>query len=57
MDDKEKILRWDLNEAIKEQNQPYMDGLLASGKFAVMKHREEKVSKCRKELNLYLKDG
>jgi hypothetical protein len=34
-----------------------MDGLLASGKFAVMKHREEKVSKCRKELNLYLKDG
>ena len=57
MDDKEKILRWNLNEAIEELKQPYMDGLLASGKFAILKQREGKVSKCREELDLYLNDG
>jgi hypothetical protein len=57
MEDAEKILRWNLQEAIKEIDKPLDIGgiLMASAAFGMMKHREEQVSKCQKELDDYLK--
>lgn len=55
MEDKEKILRWNLQEARKELDKPITDGFLMSAVFGVMKYREDEVKKCEKELNDYLK--
>ena len=55
MEDREKILRWNLQESIKESKEPIMDGLLASAIFGVIRYREENIKKCQKELNDYLK--
>lgn len=57
MEEKEKILRWNLQEAIKENNEPLPDfgGIsIASVSLGVMLERENNIDKCRKELDEYL---
>lgn len=54
MEDREKILRWDLQEAIKELNSDIGECPLVSMVFAIKEHRQKKVDKCRKELSDYL---
>ena len=58
MEDKEKILRWNLQEAREEIDKPYdiggnIFGLAACG---MIRHREEQLKKCQKELDDYLKN-
>jgi len=58
MEDKEKILRWNFQEAVKELNSISEDvtgGLVTSAKLGSMKQRKENVEKCEKELSEYLK--
>lgn len=58
MEDKEKILRWNLQEALKTRNDPVDIGgmLIASVALGIRSQREEHIKKCQKELNDYLKD-
>lgn len=57
MDEKEKILRDNLQEAYNEKNKPLpqFDMIsIASVSFAVMKERDKNIKKCQKELDEYL---
>ena len=56
MEDKEKVLRWNLQESLNEMDKPYDIGgnLIGSVAFGMMKYREEQVKKCRQELDDYL---
>lgn len=58
MDDREKVLRWNLQESLNEINKPLdIAGNLFMGMaFAIMKEREQHVDACRRELNEYLKN-
>lgn len=56
MDDKEKVLRWNLQESLKELNLPMMDGLVASAKIGINKQRSDQVNFSKKKLNDYLKE-
>jgi hypothetical protein len=58
MEDREKVLRWNLQEAMNEIDKPYDIGgiLMASAAFGIIRHREEQVNKCRQELDDYLKN-
>jgi len=58
IDDKEKILRWNLQESIKEYNSSMeqYELPLASMIFAVKEQRRKNVDKCTKELNDYLNE-
>jgi len=55
MEDKEKVLRWNLQESMKELREPILDGLTTSAIYGVMKHREDNIKKCQNELDAYLK--
>jgi len=55
MEDKEKILRWDLQEAEKELKSDVGEAPLASMVFSIMENRRKKVNDCRNKLNEYLK--
>ena len=57
MEDKEKILRWNLQEAIKELNSDVGECPLASMAFAVMENRRKNVEKCQKELSDYINNS
>lgn len=58
MDDREKVLRWNLQEALKQINEPLdIDGNLFMGMaFGIMKEREQHVDACRRQLDEYLKN-
>ena len=55
MEDKEKILRWDLLEAQKDLDSDVGECPLVSMKFAIMEQRRKRIKKCQEELNDYLK--
>jgi hypothetical protein len=57
MEDREKVLRWNLQEAQKEMGKPTDIGgmLIASISFGIIKNREENLRKAQQELNDYLK--
>lgn len=60
MKDEEKILRWNLQEALKEKSEPLpnFDGMsFSSASFEVKEKRDKKVDKCKKELEDYLKNN
>lgn len=54
MQDKEKILRWNLQEAIKELNSDIGEVPLASWYFKIKEQRRRKVEECQRSLNKYL---
>ena len=55
MEDKEKILRWDLQEAEKElKNSDNLEVPLVSISFAVLESRRKKVTECEVKLKNYL---
>ena len=56
MTDREKVLRWNLQEAQKEMNEPLDIGgfTMASWSFAILKQRENNLKKCQTELEEYL---
>lgn len=59
MDDKEKILRWNLMVAEQEMNIPLpdYDGIMMMGaNFNVLEKRRKNLQKCEDELNEYLKN-
>jgi predicted nucleotide-binding protein len=57
MEDREKVLRWNLQEAQKEMSKPTDIGgmLIASVSFGIIKNREEKLRKAQQELDDYTK--
>lgn len=56
MDDQEKILRWDLQESIKELNSDIKYELPFTWMVSViMEERRKNVDLCSKKLNEYLK--
>ena len=59
MEDREKILRWNLQEAQKEMDKPtdIADMLIASVSFAIIKNRKENLRKAQQELNDYIKNS
>jgi predicted nucleotide-binding protein len=59
MEDREKVLRWNLQEAQKEMGKPTDIGgmLIASISFGIKKNREENLRKAQQELNDYLKNS
>ena len=59
MEDREKVLRWNLQEAQKEMGKPTDIGgmLIASISFGIIKNREENLRKVQQELNDYLKNS
>ena len=56
MSDKEKVLRWNLQEAKKEMNKPTDIGgnLIASVSFGIIASRKKHLKKCETELEEYL---
>jgi len=56
MENKEKILRWDLQEAQKTLNSNLGECPLVSMAFAIMEARKNEVNQCQKELDDYLKN-
>lgn len=56
MEDKEKILRWNLQESIKELDSDVGECPLVSMSFAIVENRRKKVEHHKKELNDYLKN-
>ena len=59
MDDKEKILRWNLVVAEQEMNKPLpdYDGIMMMGaSFNILEQRRINLRKCEDELNEYLKN-
>lgn len=60
MTDKEKILRWNLQEAYNECNKPIADVIgnfyLTSTAFVIMDNRRKAFEKCEKNLKHYLKN-
>ena len=59
MEDREKVLRWNLQEAQKEMSKPTDIGgmLIASVSFAIIKNREENLRKAQQELDDYVKNS
>lgn len=59
MEDIEKVLRWNLQEAQKEMGKPTDIGgmLITSISFEIIKNREENLRKAQQELNDYLKNS
>jgi hypothetical protein len=57
MEDTEKILRWNLQEAIKELNSDVGECPLVSMAFAIRQHRRKNVEKCQEELSDYLNNS
>jgi len=55
MKNKEKILRWDLQQAIKELNENVGEVPIVQLAFAIKQHRQRKVDECKKLLSEYLK--
>lgn len=57
MEDREKVLRWNLQEAQKEMSKPTDIGgvLISSVSFGVIKNRKEKLRKAQQELDDYFK--
>jgi len=57
MEDREKVLRWNLQEAQKEMGKPTDIGgmLIASVSFGIIKNREENLRKAQQELDDYIK--
>ena len=56
MDDKEKILRWNLQEAIKELNSDVGEVPLVSMESSITAKKNNKVISCQKKLDDYLKE-
>ena len=58
MEDREKVLRWNLQEAQKEMGKPTDVGgmLIASVSFGIIKNREENLRKAQQELDDYIKN-
>lgn len=55
MTDKEKLLRYNLQEAIKEaKNLPYFDGMSGAAQAGIALNAERKIEQCEKELGDYL---
>ena len=59
MEDREKVLRWNLQEAQKEMSKPTDIGgmLIASVSFGIIKNRKEKLRKAQQELDYYIKNS
>lgn len=59
MEDREKALRWNLQEAQKEMSKPTDIGgmLIASVSFGIIKNREENLQKAQQELDDYIKNS
>ena len=58
MEDREKVLRWNLREAINEMDKPLdvAGMIIGSMAFGIMTQRQQEVDKCWKELDEYLKN-
>ena len=56
MEDKEKVLRWNLQESQKEMDKPTDVGgmLITSVSYGIIRMRKEKLRKAQQELKDYL---
>jgi uncharacterized protein involved in high-affinity Fe2+ transport len=59
MEDREKVLRWNLQEAQKEMGKPTDIGgmLISSVYFGIIKNRKENLRKAQQELDDYIKNS
>lgn len=56
MKDREKVLRWNLQEAEKEMNKPLDVGgmMVTSWAYGILNERKNNLKKCQAELEEYL---